>query len=156
MYLELRRKRRFHFAYSKMSRSFFKAVVVFSHQIRIWSTEYFKLSKILRGDWDGDVVSRGEKSEIKSLEDILFDVMLIDCTKVIESLYIFEFFANIWLEISRDAHDSKIDSFLCWSLIYKLLLMFETIVFHICEHNHSVLAVDAIILFNKFAQQFFG
>ena len=152
MYLELRGKCRFHFTNSKMSRSFFKVIVVSSHQIRIWSAKNFKLPKILRRDRDRDVVCWGEKSEIKSLEDILFDIIFIDCAKVIESLYMFEFLTNIWFEISRDTHNSEIDSLLDWSFIYNLLLIFEATIFHICEHNYSILAVDAFILFQKVVQ----
>ena len=68
--------------------------VICRNIVRIRRPKYLYFLQILRTNRDIQIFSRWEKSKIEGLEDILADISFIDCTEVIEPLYVLKLLAD--------------------------------------------------------------
>lgn len=126
-----------------------EVIVVWINLRGISRSVYFERFDIIGKEGDLKIEGWREVGKIEVLKNIFFDVVLIDCTKVIESFDIFEFFTNFRSKLIRNSDDSQSNSSFRWSLLKENSLIGDAIVTDISQHDDSVLAVLALMLQNK-------
>ena len=126
-----------------------EVIVVWINLRGISRSVYFERFDIIGKEGDLKIEGWREIGKIEVLKNIFFDIILIDCTKVIESFNIFEFFTNFRSKLIRNSYDSQSNSSFRWSFLKKNSLIGDAIVTDISQHDDSVLAIMALMLQNK-------
>ena len=148
MDLNLRREARLHLSNSPLlSCGFFLILFYF---IRIWCPEYLNSSDIIRLDIKLNVAGWREKSEIKSLKNILLDVFLVNCAEIVGSFDILEYLASWGLEVRWDAANWSVNVMKISSLLDDGSLFWDSLVTDISKHDDSVLTLIAFMFFDPF------
>ena len=70
------------------------------YDIGIWRTENFHIYDILALKLNSNVVGYWKETKIKSLEHVLFEVLFLNSTKIVEALNVSKVLAYLGFEIS--------------------------------------------------------
>ena len=141
-----------HLAYCEWTSFSCKVVVVFINICCISWTKDLERIDILRLNRNVEVEGWREIGKIKVLEDIFFDVVLIDCTEVVESFHIFELFTHFRPKAIRNSDYGQWRPSLIGCFFKKLSLRCNAVVTDIRQHHNSIFRVLALICQNVFIE----
>lgn len=106
-------------------------MVILQYLVRIWSSKHFKGINVLWFDGDIDVVGGGEKAKIKCLEDIFFNIFLINCTKVVKPFHIFEMLTHLRSKLCWNAYYSHVNVLTSRSFLDEFFLILDAVIANI-------------------------
>lgn len=119
---------------------FLEVSVIFLDSFCIDSSENLNLFDILiLNQLDLNIVIRGEKSKIKVLEQVLFQILVFCGTKIVKSFDFVQLLASFWVEFVWNADDRGVDITLLGHLIHKSMRICNWVITNISQHQNSVL-----------------
>lgn len=110
-----------------------------------WSVN-FKLFDIFRLNFNVQIECGREVWEVEVLKHILFDVVLIHSTEIVETFDFFELFAHFWPELIGYPYNSKGGASFSRGLFQENALIGDAVIADISEHNDAIFTVYALIL----------
>ena len=130
LYLHLWRKTWLNFGHSPETFSSF--FLIFFDFIRIGGSKNFNINYIFGIYVDLNVIGWRKESEIKRFKDIFFDVLLINCAKIVESFDVFEYFTSLRLKTCRNSNNRSVNFVLVCRIFHNVSLIRKTLITDIC------------------------
>ena len=94
-------------------------------------------------------MSRWKKVEVKLLKNVFIYILIVNRTKVVESLDVLQGLASFWTEIIRNTNNCQMNVIVFWCLIYELETSTDAVISNVCKHNDSILCVWNMIFLNE-------
>ncbi len=106
--------------------------------ITVYRSKNFNRINLIRLNTDFDFLDTWEEIVIKSIGQICLQILIFDCTKIIETLDFDKFLASFWFKFRWNSNDGRIDIFLIWDLFDEYILVGHRIISDICQHYNSM------------------